>query len=145
MKRLIRHSALVVIWCFVVASLLMPDIAAADEQEVVAVCHFETGDFSFANSQTATSLAEVVQIELQSVDDVAWVERKQVDQMIAELGLGFSPTGNALQLGSLLKADMLIKGVFTPVPKRKFWKFELEFIDLDRADVLESSRILAYS
>ncbi len=114
-------------------------VSPASNNEIVAVCHFETSDFSFQNAQTAKALTELVQAELESNSNVNWVERDQIELAFKELGginLGLVDPKISLQLGKWVKADLLIKGVFSPNKSKKFWRLDLEFIDLDRADVL---------
>jgi len=109
-----------------------------------AFCHFTTDDGSFLNAEAADSMAELVQIALQDQDDIQWVDRQDIDQVLEELvrqGLVTGDTAAPLQVGKWLRADLLIKGTFTASADNA-WKIHLEIIELQRADILKQSEIV---
>jgi hypothetical protein len=105
----------------------------------VAMSPFSATDNSYVSSQNAAGFSEVLQVELMAKASLEWVEREQINQVIKEHNLsvlGMIGNESVVQLGSLLKADLLIRGQFYKVPK-KSWALHVEIIDLYHADVLE--------
>lgn len=125
-------------WLLFAVGLLLLTTGRASAQVTTVYCHFTSADGSYANSEEAAKAAELTQVLLQAEPEIVFVERTLIDQMLKELGnqsLGSLDPSLSLKVGRWLKADLLIKGVFS-WNESEGWRLDLELIDLHRADVV---------
>jgi hypothetical protein len=137
MKPVLRNAGALA----VVLLLAFPNCNGNRAHAATGFFHFTTTDQSYLNAEAASTMAELVQIAVQHDASIDWVDRDQIEKVIQELQLtnsGVSDFTTPLQLGRLLKADILVKGTFFPDAKES-WRFDLEIIELKRADVLVQS------
>jgi curli biogenesis system outer membrane secretion channel CsgG len=92
-----------------------PSLASAPLPSLTAaVLDFDTSaDVWFESSRTGADLATLLQTRLSQLPQIDWVERSELSKVRAEMELtsaGSTTGADALALGRLLKADLLLRG-----------------------------------
>lgn len=91
--------------------------------------------------RVAADLATLAQVELSAEPGVEWVERDQLDRLLAETELataGLLDLRASLRVGKLARAQLLVTGRLDAKDHART-RLELDIIDLARGDLLASS------
>lgn len=137
MKRL-PLSAIVLTW-----ALLGVVLAAAQPTPRVAVLDFAWAHAPYSRDPALADFSRAVQARLHADDQIAWVERQEMDRIVAEVDLGGVNGGSAataVRLGHWLRADLLLRGDIV-APAAGTGVLRLEVIELGRAELLVTKTV----
>jgi hypothetical protein len=137
-KRLGLVLALGVIWI---------QIASGADLTRIAILPFRPEEPTLKLKKEGESIADYLQGKLNDFPNVEWVDRENLDQLLSEAELEFTSSNGqgSVELGRLLKADVLLHGQIGPldIPSQYHGSEQvtLEVIDLTNADVLAYDKI----